>query len=89
MRRRVEEDEVVTAWRVVKRRMAKGAARGGEGSEGRNGIRVEGRSREHQRGLRGDEHSRGDERVADHAELRRAAQIGAAQSGAERHGRGV
>jgi len=34
MRKRVEEDEVVTAWRVVKRRMAKGAARARRGRVG-------------------------------------------------------
>lgn len=72
-----EGEEVVTAWRVVKRRMAKGDC-GGKGrretdGEGRNGIRVEGRLRECQRGLRGDERGWGDERVADHAEVGRLA----------------
>jgi hypothetical protein len=39
MRKRVEEDEVVTAWRVVKRRMAKGAARARR-RKGRGGATV-------------------------------------------------
>lgn len=43
------------------------------GRGGRNGIRVEGRLRECRRGLRGDEHGWGDERVADHAEVGRLA----------------
>lgn len=78
---REEGEEVVTAWRVVKRRMAEGDSGGkgrrgtaGGGREvGRNGIRVEGRLRECRRGLRGDEHGWGDERVADHAEVGRLA----------------
>lgn len=64
---REEGEEVVTAWRVVKRRMAEGDSGGkgrrgtaGGGREvGRNGIRVEGRLRECRRGLRGDEHGLG------------------------------
>lgn len=48
--------EVVTAWRVVKRRMAKGAA--GRTGGGRNGIRVEGRSRG-RRGVTGEQGTAG------------------------------
>lgn len=73
-----EVEEVVTAWRVVKRRTAKGDSGapgkkgrrgtddGEEGGRERNGIRVEDRLRERRRGLQGDKHGRGDERVADH-----------------------
>lgn len=71
MRKQAEVEKVVTAWRVVKRRMAKGTEGervGRRTSGGRNGIRVEDRLRECRRGLRErggeggrDEHGWGDE----------------------------
>lgn len=77
--RRVEE-EVVTAWRVVKRRMAEGARGSGMGDEGTGGHRERGgatvyASRVGRRDAEGLREGKGwpGRRVADHAEVGRLA----------------